>query len=66
MKCESLASIDIEISEICKNAGPSVKSTSRGIVIDLNQKKRTHMIQCVLVANHSQIKSMKVICIQET
>jgi hypothetical protein len=34
MKCEFPASIEIEICEIFENAEPSIKSTSRGIVID--------------------------------
>jgi heat shock protein HspQ len=35
MKCEFLVSIEIEICEIFQNAESSIKSTSRGIVIDL-------------------------------
>jgi hypothetical protein len=35
MKCEFPASIEIKICEIAENAEPSIKSTSRGIVIDL-------------------------------
>jgi hypothetical protein len=35
MKCEFPASIEIKICEITENAEPSIKSTSRGIMIDL-------------------------------
>jgi hypothetical protein len=35
MKCEFPASIEIEIFDIHENAEPSIKSTSRGIMIDL-------------------------------
>jgi hypothetical protein len=35
MKCEFPASIKIEIFEIPEKAEPSIKSTSRGTVIDL-------------------------------
>jgi hypothetical protein len=35
MKCEFPASIEIEIFERFENAEPSIKSTSRGIIIDL-------------------------------
>jgi hypothetical protein len=34
MKCEFSASIEIKIYEIFENAEPSIKSTSRGIMID--------------------------------
>jgi hypothetical protein len=34
MECEFPDSIEIEICEIFENAEPSIKSTSRGIVID--------------------------------
>jgi hypothetical protein len=34
MKCEFPASIEIEICEIFENAEPSIKLTSRGIMID--------------------------------
>jgi hypothetical protein len=39
LKCEFPASIKIEICEILKNAEPSIKSTSRGIVIDLTPEQ---------------------------
>jgi hypothetical protein len=34
MKCEFPASIEIEMFEIPENAEPSIKSNSRGIMID--------------------------------
>jgi hypothetical protein len=39
MKCEFPASIEIEIFEIPENAEPSIKSTSRGIVINLRAEE---------------------------
>jgi hypothetical protein len=40
MKCEFPASIEIEICEIFENAGPSIKPTFRGIMIDLRAESR--------------------------
>jgi hypothetical protein len=40
MKCEFPASIEIKIYEIFENAKPSIKSTSRGIIIDLRAESR--------------------------
>jgi hypothetical protein len=40
MKCEFLASIEIKICEIFENAEPSIKSISRGIMIDLRTEAR--------------------------
>jgi heat shock protein HspQ len=40
MKCEFPSSIEIETREIFENAEPSIKLTSRGIVIDLRPEKR--------------------------
>jgi hypothetical protein len=40
MKCEFPVSIEIKICEIFENAEPSIKSTSRGIMIDLRAEPR--------------------------
>jgi hypothetical protein len=39
MKCEFPASIEIEICRIFENAEPSIKSTFRGIMIDLRPQE---------------------------
>jgi hypothetical protein len=40
MKCEFPTSIEIEIFETCENAEPSIKSTFRGIIIDLRSETK--------------------------
>jgi hypothetical protein len=61
MKCEFAASIEIEICEIFEKAEPSIKSTSRGIVIDLRAENENTFGQCGSIENHSQMKSMNLI-----
>jgi hypothetical protein len=58
MKCEFSASIEIEIFETFENAESSIKSTSRGIVIDLRAEGRGDCIgdiQCNIL--HTKVKT---------